>query len=526
MPPTTSKAPSEESRSQSSVDESEIQRAQSRRSQREGAVNSLDHVRSHVSHHDMVANDDFHEVDAEQYLRFSPARKVIIVGVLSFCSFLAPISSTSILAAIPEVAKTYNTTGSVINASNALYMAFMGIAAPFWGPFSQVWGRRPVFLVSAFLFFAFSIGTALAPNLPAYYIFRILTAFQGTSFLVVGSSALGDVYEPRARATALGWFLSGTLIGPAFGPFIGGVIVTFRSWRVIFWLQAALGGCGTLLVFFFFPETYPHLTKDDMTDKTTWQKAKYLWHRISPLQVAIMLFKYPNLFCTGLAAGALVWNQYSLLTPIRYVLNPRFDLTSPIQTGLFYIAPGCGYLVGTLMGGRWADHTVKKWILKRGGVRVPEDRLKSCLIFLGGVIPGCILVYGWTVEKAVGGIPVPVLAMFFQGVAQLFCFPSLNTYSLDVMQSSGRSAEVVAGSYLVRYVFGALGSGLVLPAVESMGVGWFSTISALFLVASGVGVWLTTVFGDQWRDKVEKKNQRKAVENTEKIQEDTTKAET
>jgi MFS family permease len=38
---------------------------------------------------------------------------------------------------------------------------------------------------------------------------------------VVGSSALGDIYEPRARATALGWFLSGTLIGPAFGPFIG-----------------------------------------------------------------------------------------------------------------------------------------------------------------------------------------------------------------------------------------------------------------------------------------------------------------
>ncbi|OQE46942.1 hypothetical protein PENCOP_c001G02718 [Penicillium coprophilum] len=526
MSPTTSKASSEERRSQSWMNETEIQRSQSRRSQRDGAVNSLDHVRSHVSHHDMPVNDDFQEIDAEQYLRFSPARKVVIVGILSFCSFLAPISSTSILAAIPEVAKTYNTTGSVINASNALYMAFMGIAAPFWGPFSQVWGRRPVFLVSAFLFFAFSIGTALAPNLPAYYIFRVLTAFQGTSFLVVGSSALGDVYEPRARATALGWFLSGTLIGPAFGPFIGGVIVTFRSWRVIFWLQAALGGSSTLLVYFFFPETYPHLTKGDMADKTTWQKAKYLWYRISPLQVAVMLFKYPNLFCTGLAAGALVWNQYSLLTPIRYVLNPRFHLTSPIQTGLFYIAPGCGYLVGTFMGGRWADHTVKKWIRKRGGVRVPEDRLKSCLIFLGLVIPGCILVYGWTVEKAVGGIPVPVLAMFFQGVAQLFCFPSLNTYSLDVMQSSGRSAEVVAGSYLLRYVFGALGSGLVLPAVEAMGVGWFSTISALFLAASGVCVWLTTVFGDQWRDQVEKKNQLKAGERTDQTQQDTAKVET
>jgi hypothetical protein len=178
------------------------------------------------------------------------------------------------------------------------------------------------------------------------------------------------------------------------------------------------------------------------------------------------------------------------------------------------------------MGGRWADHTVKKWIRKRGGVRVPEDRLKSCLLFLGGVIPGCILIYGWTIEKAVGGIPVPVLAMFFQGVAQLFCFPSLNTYSLDVMQSSGRSAEVVAGSYMFRYFFGALGSGLVLPAVEAMGVGWFSTISALFLFCSGVGVWLTTVFGDQWRDKIDKKELRKAEKNAEAMQQGSEKSET
>lgn len=132
--------------------------------------------------------------------------------------------------------------------------------------------------------------------------------------------------------------------------------------------------------------------------------------------------------------------MYSLLTPIRYVLNPRFNLTSPLQSGLFYIAPGCGYLVGTFFGGRWADHFVKKYIIIRGE-RVAEDRLRSCLPFLGGVIPACMIIYGWSIEKQVGGIALPVVMMFIQGVAQLFCFPSLNTYCLDVMQ--GRSAEVV-----------------------------------------------------------------------------------
>ncbi len=132
--------------------------------------------------------------------------------------------------------------------------------------------------------------------------------------------------------------------------------------------------------------------------------------------------------------------MYSLLTPIRYVLNPRFNLSSPLQGSLFYIAPGCGYLFGTFFGGRYADYVVKKYIRIRGH-REAEDRLRSCLWFLGGVIPACMLIYGWSVEKKVGGIALPVIMMFLQGVAQLFCFPSLNTYCLDVMQ--GRSAEVV-----------------------------------------------------------------------------------
>ena len=107
--------------------------------------NDLNIVQSHLSGHDMpVTTDEFREVDAEHYLRFSPARKIVIVAVLSFCSFLAPVSSTAILSGIPEVAKTFDTTGSIINASNAIYLAFMGVSAPFWGPFSQVWGRRPV----------------------------------------------------------------------------------------------------------------------------------------------------------------------------------------------------------------------------------------------------------------------------------------------------------------------------------------------------------------------------------------------
>lgn len=108
-------------------------------------INMLDIVRSHVSQQDMHVSDNvYREQNAEQYLRFSPARKMTIVAILSACSFLAPISSTTILPAMPEVAETFNTTGSVINASNAVFIFSMGLSSTFWGTFSQIYGRRPV----------------------------------------------------------------------------------------------------------------------------------------------------------------------------------------------------------------------------------------------------------------------------------------------------------------------------------------------------------------------------------------------
>ena len=145
--------------------------------------------------------------------------------------------------------------------------------------------------------------------------------------------------------------------------------------------------------------------------------------------------------------------MYFLLTPIRYVLNPRLNLTTPLQSGLLYLSPASGYIVGTLVGGRWADYTVRSWIQKRG-YRLPEDRLRSVLLFHGVLNPGFTCLYGWTVDKRLGGIPAPVICLFFQSFAQLASFTSLNAYILDIMQA--RSGEA-SGTILSNLSFFSLG---------------------------------------------------------------------
>ena len=293
--------------------------------------------------------------------------------------------------------------------------------------------------------------------------------------------------------------MSGTLFGPAFGPFLGGIIVTYSSWRTIFWLQTALAGTAFLGLFFLVPETIHHRGIDDLRELPVKDRIRSVLRLVNPLR-ALRWFRHLNVCLVTGASASLVWNMYSLLTPIRYVLNPRFNLETPLLSGLFYLAPGLGYLVGTLGGGRWADWTVKRWIHKRG-VRVPEDRLRSAMPWLGMLIPGCVLIYGWTVDQEKGGIPLPVIVLFLQGIGQLMCFPSLNTYCLDVVPGYG--AEVAASNFFMRYLAGALGTGVVLPIIESIGVGWFSTISAGLIIISAGGMMIAIRRGDQWTTKLQ-----------------------
>jgi hypothetical protein len=98
---------------------------------------------SNISHHDMPNVEYVVTGDADEaYNRFTNRRKMIITAVLSYCGFLAPVSSTTVLSAIPEVAATFHCDGSIINLSNAMYMLFMGISPCFYGPVSNIYGRK------------------------------------------------------------------------------------------------------------------------------------------------------------------------------------------------------------------------------------------------------------------------------------------------------------------------------------------------------------------------------------------------
>ncbi|KAF4232346.1 hypothetical protein CNMCM8980_005130 [Aspergillus fumigatiaffinis] len=191
----------------------------------------------------------------DEFNRFPRYRKIVMVVVMAWNGLLSPISSTSALSAIPDIAATYHTSGSIIGLRNALYMVFMALSPCFWGPRCQALGRRLFCLASSVVFLASSIGTAHRPNLAAFMIFRMLSAFSGTAILVIRPPVIRDLYRPLDRATALAWFYTGTLVGPTIGPLLAGAIVTYTTWRVIFWVRTGISGLAWIATYFLLAET-------------------------------------------------------------------------------------------------------------------------------------------------------------------------------------------------------------------------------------------------------------------------------
>lgn len=450
--------------------------------------------------------------NVERYQRFSRPHKAFMVAIVAFSTMQVPFTTTSFLPCVPEIAATFGCTQELITGTNGIASAFMMLSPLVFGPLTEFYGRKPLMITCALFFAIGSLVTALSPNLAVFVVFRCVNCLGGTSFFSMGASIVSDLYAPTERATAMSWVLSGSQIGPALGPVIGGIMVSYTSsWRNLFWLQFAMAAVLVPLYLVFLPETAFSTKHKELLAKPENQGKKFIAHYPNPVRV-ILLFRYPNVLLAGLMSAGLLFNMYILLTPIRQVMDPRFHLTTPVYGSLFYLPPAAGYLVGTFIGGRWADTTVKKWTKKRGR-RMPEDRLRSTVIPFGFIIPGTTMVYGWCLEEEKGGMAVPIICMFLCGIAQTVSFASINTYCVDSMPRYG--SDTISGNYAIRYLAQAVATSTALIMINSIGVGGGCSIAAGILWAAFVGSLFLIRYGEQMRIWMDKKDKIRSAKKAE-----------
>jgi EmrB/QacA subfamily drug resistance transporter len=114
------------------------------------------------------------------------------------------------------------------------------IAMPLAGKLGDHFGRKRVFLVAVVVFTSASLACALAGDIYVLVALRAVQAIGGGGFIPSATGIIADHYGP-GRDRAVGMFTSIFPIGGILGPILGGVFVTYTSWRGIFSVNVPIG---------------------------------------------------------------------------------------------------------------------------------------------------------------------------------------------------------------------------------------------------------------------------------------------
>jgi EmrB/QacA subfamily drug resistance transporter len=190
--------------------------------------------------------------------------------------FMENLDATIVNTAVPTMAASLGVEPLSLKAVLTSYTLSLAIFIPVSGWFADRFGTKRVFTTAIWLFLAGSLGCGLAPNVPSLVAARILQGIGGAMMTPVGRLTLVRTFPRSEMLRTMNYVIIPALLGPLLGPFTGGMIVHFTTWRMIFFVNIPLALFGLWLTHRYMPD--------------------YRDEKVSPLdRVGFVLF------CTGIA---------------------------------------------------------------------------------------------------------------------------------------------------------------------------------------------------------------------------------
>jgi EmrB/QacA subfamily drug resistance transporter len=181
-------------------------------------------------------------------------RRKLIFAIVSIALFMASIDQTIVATALPAIEKELHAGINWSSWTISIYALGQVIAMPLAGKISDMYGRKKVFLISAALFTVSSLCCGFAPNITFLLIARFIQALGGGAFMPSATGIVADHFGDQ-RDRAVGLFTSIFPIGGIVGPVVGGLFVSYWTWRGIFLINVPIGIILILLTARFIPSS-------------------------------------------------------------------------------------------------------------------------------------------------------------------------------------------------------------------------------------------------------------------------------
>ncbi|KAL8713851.1 MAG: hypothetical protein Q9220_001996 [cf. Caloplaca sp. 1 TL-2023] len=483
------------------------------------------------------------------YTLFSAIQRRLIVFILIFTMLASPLTATIYLPLLPLLAAHFHVSLQAINLTLTLYIIFQALSPLLFATSSDTFGRRPIYLITFFIYTLASFGLAL--NRTSYAGLLVLRAVQSlgaSAVLAIAYGVVADLCVPSKRGAMQGPAMGAANLAVCIGPVIGGwIALASGSYEWVFWGLTIYGGLVLLVVGIGLPETARNIVGNGEREARWWGKTWWglamTWRKdrkalkdgmngskdekieenkekppqISPTvkgtfrignpMAAIRIIFWRDTALVLWMAGSpyAVWYCVQASIPPTYRESYSFN---DFQIGLSYLTGGFGTVLGGYANGKLMDWNYRM-TARQIGHRVDEitgDDLNHFPIerarargswWILGVYVCALAGYGWAIVLH-AHVSIPLVLQFVLAAICTAFQQTFNVLLVDVFPTSPSTAA--ASGNLTRCALSAIAVAALQPMVSGMGRGWYFTL--LSVVSGGGGIvanWLITTRGMMWR---------------------------
>ncbi|KAJ9622536.1 Synaptic vesicle transporter SVOP [Knufia peltigerae] len=430
--------------------------------------------------------------DPENPKNWSKPYKWWCTMVVAFTCFVVAFNSAVITADLEGVMKTFHVSLEVALLTITMFVIGFGVGPLVFAPASEMFGRKPVYIITIGIAVIFEIPCAVAQNIGTLLVCRLIDGIAFSAPMTLVGGTLADLWRNEERGVPMAVFSAAPFIGPAIGPLAGGFLGDASGWRWLYWIQLILAGISWCLLTLTIPETYApailakrakklrketgdakYVTEQDI-DKRPFGEQAWIF-LIRPLQ---LLFLEPIVFLISLYMSVLYGLLYMFFVayPIVYVEGKGWTEGS---TGLMFIPLAIGVVLSAACAPLVNKHYLSICARYADGKPPAEARLIP-MMFSCWLIPIGLFIFAWTSypDLSYWG---PMMGGFPVGFGFIFLYNSANNYLVDTYQHQAASA--LAAKTCIRSFWGASVVLFTEQMYHTLNDRWASTLLAFIALA-------------------------------------------
>ena len=345
---------------------------------------------------------------------------------------LGPIGIDMFLAGVPNIAEGLGSTPNRVIASISTVMLGNAVGQLVLGPASDRFGRKPIILLTLFLFAGAALASGLSPSIEYLIFWRFIQGLAISGGRILAAAVARDLFDREQLGKMMADILFVTSLAAIMFPIIGGQIAQYLPWQWLFWTMTLSGTLVFLLFKFFYQETI-----EQRNPKALWPNY-LLTNWLATVQNPVFV-RY--VLCSSFSMAGFG----AFLGTSPTVLRGAFGVSAVTYGFLYSIIAGF-FLVATFIGGLF--------LLAIGQQRIIA--IGVLIMLVGGIVLTALAIIDIRHPLAV----IMPSAFFVLGLGLVF--PQTNSLALQPFPQSAGTAASLMGFITNLFMAGVI---IVLAAM-------------------------------------------------------------